>query len=319
MLQKFYNRKTNILALTGDSISEIEDKEFKNIPKSRINKYSDTNGYIFNSYYRYKDRPNLKDFVSKIQDYTFGPNFNYELYPGNLPDCILYLTFGSAYNQKICFNTLPKNLISLTFGHSYNQELRDKVLPESLNSITFGKCYNQQIRPRVLPDRLISLKFGDDFNQIILENSLPDNLKELIFGYEFNQNILKKSLPRNLKILTFGHNFNSQICSLPTCLTQLTFGHDYNRTIERDVLPRSLKILYFHGSKNNSNTINTLPETVEEIALYNLEANVSNLPLFFKKVKVMTNVYEKWDQVLKIKVPFGCVITDKTGTELNVD
>lgn len=320
MLQKCYNRKSNTLTLNGSNIYSIEEKEFKNLPKTRTNKFSDVNGLIFESHYYYtRQRPNLRDFIQKISDYTFAPNFNRELDVGVLPECIIYLTFGSAYNQKILANRLPKNLISLTLGHNFDQIISDKVLPESLNHITFGHSYNQTIKPRVLPNKLILLKFGNNFNQIIVENSLPDNLHELIFGHDFNQNILKNTLPKNLENLTFGHEFNSEICcSLPSSILFLKFGHNYGRMIGRDVLPRKLNILYFHGSKNNSKTINMLPETVEEIALYNLEADITNLPLFFKKVKIMANIYEKWDEVLKIKVPFGCVITDKFNAEINI-
>ena len=319
MLQKCYNKKTNTLTLTGSNLYSFDDKEFKNLPKSRINKYSDTKDFIFRSYF-IRDRPNLRDFIKKIDDYSFAPNYNFGLDVSIFPDSVVYLTFGYAYNQKIPAYSLPKNLITLTFGNNYDQEIREKVLPTTLTYITFGDSYNQQIKRRVLPDKLISLKFGSKFNQIILENSLPDNLQELIFGYGYDQNILKNILPKNLQTLTFGHEFNSQICcSLPNSIINLTFGHNYNRIIEKDVLPRNLKIIYLHGSKNNSNTINMLPETIEEIALYNLEADISNLPLFFKKIKIMTNIYEKWDKITKIKVPFGCVITDKSNTEININ
>jgi hypothetical protein len=321
MLQKCYNKKNNTLTLTRAIIYDVEDKEFKNLPKSRINKYTDLNNdFIFRSYWSYSyRRPNLREFVQKIDDYTFDSNYNFELDVGIFPSSVVYLTFGKEFNQKISVNTLPVNLMKITFGHNYNQEIKDKVLPQTLCYITFGDEYNQQIRPRVLPCGLKTLTFGKDYNQIILEKSLPDNLQELIFGHDYNQCVIKNTMPKNLVKLTFGHSFNSGICcQLPNYISELKFGYEYNRIIERDVLPRILKNLYFHGSKNNSNTINTLPETIEEIVLYNLEACITNLPLFLKKIKIMLNVYENWDLVKKIKVPFGCIITDKTNVEINV-
>jgi hypothetical protein len=79
-----------------------------------------------------------------------------------------------------------------------------------------------------------------------------------------------------------------------------------------------LKILYFSGSKNNSTTINTLPETIEEIGLLGLDSDITNLPLFFKKIKIMVGVHENMEKIRKIKIPFGCIITDKYDTIINL-
>lgn len=324
MINKFYNKRTNVLTLDETNIFYIEDEEFKIIPKTRTNKYSDANhsSIIFYYIYNFLKTPHKLDFIKNIHDYTFPNSYNDEFEAGTLPDSIIYLTFGDHYNQKILLNSLPKKLICLKFGTKYNQEIRSKILPMSLTHITFGDCYNHQIKPGVLPPKLFSLTFGKSYNQILVEKSLPDNLQILIFGYDYNQSILKNTLPKNLISLTFGYSFNSVIQSaLPPHLTFLYYDHSYDKIIEKYILPRNLKTLHFYGSKNNSNTINTLPDTIEEITIYHLEANITNLPLFFKKVKIMCNIYENnnWEFIKKIKVPFGCIITDKFNTEINMD
>lgn len=316
MFQGCYNKKRDTLTIK-DELFMVEDAKLKLLPKASIIKYNDK-GNVFKSCEPWHiKRPFLHDLIQGINDYIFDSNNELEI--NMFSKNIIYFTFGYTFNQNIPLNSLPKNLTSLIFGHNYNLEIRETVLPITLTCLIFGHEYNQKIKKGVIPQKLISLTFGNNFNQIILSDSLPNNLQELIFGYGYNHSIFKNTLPKKLLKLTFGHSFNSEFfCPLPTHITYLFFGHNYNRIIEKDVLPRNLKILYFYGSINNSNTINMLPDTVEEIALYNLKADISNLPLFFKKVKIMANIYENYDDIVKIKVPFGCVITNKSNTEINI-
>jgi hypothetical protein len=324
MLQKCYNSKTNTLSLDYIFLTthgNIHDAEFKNIPKSRVNKYMDSQNYFsFTSARINKNKCKyLQDFLNNVHDYTFGNSYNSEIKVGMLPQTIIYLKFGDCFDNRIYPNSLPKNLISLTFGCNYNSYISYEVLPKSLTSLTFGYYYNKQIQKKLLPSNLIKLIFGHNYNQIILEDSLPENLRELIFGNDFNQVIEKKTLPKYLQTLKFGHNFNSEIrCQLPSFLLYLTFGHNYSKIIEKNIIPRNLKILYFYGSENNSTTINNLPEHIEQLGLYNLDSDVSNLSIFFKRVKIMCNIGENWDKVMKLKVPFGCIILDKSGSIINI-
>jgi hypothetical protein len=318
MLKKFYNKKTNTLTLTPESLNTIDDREFENLPNTRTNKYSDTYDFIFNKTHIYNKSHHKKKFINNVHDYTFSPGFNNELDKDSLPDTIIYLKFGIRYNQKLFPGVLPKNLITLTFGQDFNQIIGEKVLPSSITHITFGDNYNQKIEPRVLPHKLYSLVFGQLFNQILLENSLPENLCELSLGYCYNHKILKGVLPKKLKTLILSDWFNSEIDFLPKSLEHLHFGRMYDKIIGPDILPRSLKILYFSGSKNNSTTINTLPETIEEIGLLGLDSDITNLPLFFKKIKIMVGVHENMEKIRKIKIPFGCIITDKYDTIINL-
>ena len=138
------------------------------------------------------------------------------------------ITFGANFNQVVSKDNLPKNLKKLKLGLNFLRKIED--LPISINELILDNRFNSTI---ILPPNLISLTVGDSFNQDIILN---DNLESITFGYHFNKSLI---LSKSLKKLSLSGKFNQDI-ELNDTLEELTLGQTFNKNLK---LPNSVKVL----------------------------------------------------------------------------
>lgn len=187
-------------------------------------------------------------------------------------------------------------------------------ITEDLTDITFTNTFNKKIEKGVLPNGLTRLTFGKSYNQIIKKGVLPKGLKYLKFGLLFNVKISKGVLPQGLTHLEFGECYSRiNECVLPQNLVYLKLGNYYNETITRELL-ENLKTIEIEGRNCEKDFIDNLPATLENIIFRKLETKVDNLPVSLRRIKLTHGIEEAMK--LLNKIPFGCVIVDRTDKVL---
>ncbi|AYV80295.1 MAG: hypothetical protein Gaeavirus27_1, partial [Gaeavirus sp.] len=102
--------------------------------------------------------------------------------------------------------------------------------------------------------------------------------------------------------------------NFPKSIVNMSLGCDYDRTSEYTKFPSKLKFL---SIVNPMHLLDNLPATVEEIEIGRVEFDITNLPCGVKKVSFMNHTNDLLSYAKKLKVPYGCIITDHDGNELN--
>lgn len=176
---------------------------------------------------------------SRIQDITFGDNFNDNVL-GMFDSCedLQILNFGNAFDQNMLgvVDNL-KFLRKIIFGDCFNQSLKFVLKNNNLlETIKFGFNFNQDITNTFdYCCQLKSIEFGHNFNKPIGRALNSCKLIEKIyFGVEFNQQVIFETHTQ-LKILIFGNNFNQPIQnSFRQCysLEKVEFYLMFNQQIE---------------------------------------------------------------------------------------
>ncbi|AYV80211.1 MAG: hypothetical protein Gaeavirus16_7 [Gaeavirus sp.] len=59
-----------------------------------------------------------------------------------------------------------------------------------------------------------------------------------------------------------------------------------------------------------------LPYSIEYITFYTINMDITNLPLSIKNIKIISNVNTS---IQKLKIPFGCMITDMNDTIIKIE
>jgi hypothetical protein len=311
MLSSLYNKKTNTLTIkASDYWYKLTKEEILLVLKKNwyvvfVDDYKKP--LIFTEYF------NRQNFYSKISEYKFFDDFDEFDYGHKIPQNITRITFGRRFNCNIRERILHDDIVYIKFGHDFNTEIKEKILPKKLLELIFSDSFNQEIKPRVLPDSLEILRFGHNFNLVINKLAYPVNLRELEFGFRYDQSIV--GLPKRLEILTLGHNFNSSIDKLPNTIKNVRFGENYSQVLDCSLINPNITKLHFAGSPNNYATIVNLPYHIEELILDTCVADITNLPIFLRKVKLL-NPQDYLSGKSKISVPFGCKLVDKSNNKL---
>jgi hypothetical protein len=237
---------------------------------------------------------------------------NKDISPCDLPYGLTDLYLGKFYNKPIKKNILPSSLKKIVFGDKYNQELYIDIFPLGLKFLQFGREFNKQININVLPENLTHLIFTGTYNYLITHNTIPKKLLYLVFNYnkyEINEYIL----PDTLTHLKLGYNYNFEFKKnvLPKNLFYLELGGIYSYILVN--VPETLNTLYICGSIENKLVIDNLPN-IENLIFYNLQIELTNLPITIKKIKLICYTINTYKFLQKI--PFGCKIVDKNDKEI---
>ncbi len=231
----------------------------------------------------------------------------------NIP--ILDLPMFNCINRTSIFNHplyyLPNNLTHLVFleNSDFNHPIDN--LPLTLEFLELNGYFNYPLNN--LPDNLKYLKIGGDFSHPL--DNLPDNLKYLIIRGSFSHPL--NNLPENLNYLLITLNsYNYNLDNLPSELKYLNiflfdiFNGDFNNLPKKleylnitsysygfykkklDLLPNNLKYLGCNfDSGNNSNILDNLPNSLEELNIY-YNLSLESLPNSIKILKIH-NKYNK--------------------------
>jgi hypothetical protein len=238
---------------------------------------------------------------------------NKEILPCDLPQNLTDLYFGRTYNKGIKEGILPNTLKKIIFGDSYNREIHENIFPHNLKYLQFGRNFNKQVNVGVLPEHLTHLIFTGTYDHVITFDTLPKNLIFLAFNfnkYEINEFVL----PNTLTHLKLGYNYNYEIKKnvLPMNLVYLELGGAYSHILCE--IPPSLTTLYICGSRENEVLLNNLPNTISNLIFYNLQIEISNLPIEIKSIKLICHSQNTYGFLRKI--PFECKVYDKYDKEI---
>ena len=290
-----------------NKLSKYDKIVFMNTKSYELYKYYNFNNYV------YIIHPECKNIFNKSTD--------------NFPITIKQIKFGYSFNQPV--ERLPPLLENLKFCYEFNQYVNN--LPPLLLSLEFGDNFNKPVNN--LPYLLQNLKFGLYFNQSV--DKLPIFISNIIFESLSYSNIIINKLPEHINTLEFSCSLpNEQIKKIPKMLKKLIFSNktslsyeinlhenleyleihglsinelnfDYNCRLNNLILhsynhkltylPESIKILKLTLCCNNVNLLNNLPNSIEELELFdvcgfapNFELNniLDNLPNSIKKLNL---------------------------------
>lgn len=196
----------------------------------------------------------------KIHTIHFPDNFNYKLFPGDLPQKCKCVKFGSKFNHLLQKNTFPDETETIIFGCNFNHSI-EGVLPNNLKKIHFDYHFNQSL-------------FSKNGRSL-----LPSSIREIsIFGY-FSQpleGVINEGCERvSLKLFNYFHNFKGDFfpSSVISLILEIT-SHDDNIVYDL-ILPHKLEELHF-----------TLKNT------FNLREDF-NIPLSVTKFKILDEILER--------------------------
>ncbi|ARF08578.1 FNIP repeat protein [Catovirus CTV1] len=221
----------------------------------------------------------LNNLPNSLQEIDLGSSFNDSI--DCLPDSVLSIILGSSFNQII--NKWPKSVTKVKFSYLNSnliKEWADSIThlevfslfgglnkwPKNLTHFKIGSGFKGKITN--FPESITNLHIGDMCDHYI--DNWPQNLELLILGDMFNQNI--DNLPESVVDIKLGRNFSTKINKWPKGLTKLYVNGIYNHSLAD--LPSTVT----HIVLENTNLIDTLPDTVTNLTIISINSISSKLP-----------------------------------------
>lgn len=290
-----------------NKLSKYDKIVFMNSKSYKLYKYYNFSNYIYIKYPTYKNifNKSADNFPITIKQLKFGYSFNQPV--ERLPSLLENLKFCYEFNQYV--NNLPPLLLNLEFGRNFNKPVDN--LPYLLQNIKFGFKFNQSVNK--LPIFISNIIF-ESFNYgNIMINKLPEYINTLEFTLCLPDKQIKK-IPKMLKKLIFSdttclkyeidlhenleyleiHAFSIEKLNFDyNCRLNSLFLHSYNHKLT--YLPKSIKILKLALCDDNTNLLNNLSNSIEELELFdpygfkpNFKLNniLDNLPNSIKKLNL---------------------------------
>ncbi|KAH0485617.1 MAG: hypothetical protein KVP17_005356 [Porospora cf. gigantea B] len=202
------------------------------------------------------DQP-LGQLPRGLRTLIIGGEFNQNIAPGDLPDCLAVLRLLTPkLTPAIQAEALPCALIRLQL-HGDNPLPR---LPSDIETLVLDHRFNFPIAPGYLPNSLRSLVLPQHYARPLREINLPDSLAKLTF-VEYNVPLTPGDLPPGLRYLDLGERYSYEMLPgvLPLSLEILKVSPEYNTPLAPGTLPESLQRLEFKSYNLRNIPPGTLP------------------------------------------------------------
>ncbi|AYV80346.1 MAG: hypothetical protein Gaeavirus35_6 [Gaeavirus sp.] len=264
-------------------------------------------------------------------DIFFGNCHDVDLRKYSFTKKVTMLIIQSRINKHNINLSFLENLNRLIIGYDYNGELNILTFPDAieeliiqinrttvgikfpsnLKKLKFGTYYTCSLVGVNFPIGLITLEMGSI--KSLVDVKLPVSLQKIIIkSPEVMTTINDITLPYTITSLelNYGIRYDTEIINVPSNFTDVTIHNPY--LLDKLAFPYSIKTLRF---METSQSLNNLPNNIEELYIENVYDSVTNLPSSLTKIitKYMTksNVESKFK-----RLPYGCIVTNDEGVIL---
>ena len=144
---------------------------------------------------------------------------------------------------------------------------------------------------------------GETQDKETIDNyDFPDNCEKIIIHKYFSIDSIK--LPKSLKKLVFGSGINQPIDHIifPDTLEELVLGAGFNQSLNKLNI-KNWENFTLRLYANESVTIDSLPNNLQNLMIDNIQLPLSNLPIGLKTLKCY-DFYSNRDKLEKCKIPF---------------
>ncbi|AYV80344.1 MAG: hypothetical protein Gaeavirus35_4 [Gaeavirus sp.] len=171
-----------------------------------------------------------------------------------------------------------------------------------LFSLSFKPLKN--ISKLILPNSVRMMHIST--NQSLVGMTFPTNLRKILFSCCYDYSLENVRFPESLQHIQLGTIKSCTDVTLPSSIEHISVRYE---AIQKKlfIFPPSLRILTI---TTTAESLNDLPNGIEELCIYDVNQRVTNLPSSLQKITVKYMSDAKIIKKFK-KLPYGCIVLNK--------